>query len=284
MTVLLSEQNKHTLTEKDFQRISKIIYDHCGIHLHEGKKTLVRARLAKRIRTGGFESFTSYIEYALSKEGCDEFYNLVDSISTNLTSFFRESKHFDYLRKAFLPKLVAEQAKMSNRKIRVWSAGCSTGEEPYSIAITLQEELEKHSNWNIKILASDVSTRVLDHARAGIYDAERVAPLTRAQKQRFLEKVVQDGQKCSKVADSLKKMIKFRYLNLMEPWPFKGLFDVIFCRNVMIYFDKPTQEKLVNRYYNYLTKGGLLFIGHSESLTSINHKYRYVEPATYAKP
>ncbi len=283
MTFLL-EQPEVNLSEDDFRRVSDIIYQHCGINLHDGKKSLVRARLAKRIREGKFKSFASYVDYALSAEGKDEFRNLVDSISTNLTSFFREKGHFAYVRDVFLPHLVSSQNRKSAQRIRVWSAGCSTGEEPYSIAITLQEELEKYGSWNIKILASDVSTRVLNHARDGIYLADKVAPLSAQQKQRFLRMVKTEQGKSYQVQDALKKMIRFRYLNLMEEWPFTGPFDIIFCRNVMIYFDKPTQERLVNRYYNCLSPGGLLFIGHSESLASVNHKYRYVQPATYAKP
>lgn len=275
-------QNDINLTESDFRQVSDIIYKHCGINLHEGKRPLVRARLAKRLREGKFKSFSQYIKYALSAEGADEFHNLVDSISTNLTSFFREKAHFAYLKDKWLPSLIA--GKGNRRRIRAWSAGCSSGEEPYTMAIVLSEVLQNQPHWDAKILASDVSTRMIEVAKMGTYDPERVEPLTAAQKQRFLAPNIIENRKVYQVSSALKQMISFRYLNLMHDWPFKGPFDFIFCRNVMIYFDKPTQEKLVNRFYDCLAPGGLLCIGHSESLTNIDHKYKYVMPATYCKP
>jgi len=269
------------LTEEDFLRVSDVIYNHCGINLHDGKHSLVRARLAKRIRSTNFDNFSDYIDYVLSEKGRQEFVAFVDSLSTNLTSFFREKVHFDYLQDTFLPNLIQEKEKKNQHRIRAWSAGCSSGEEPYTIAITLLENIPQ--NWDCKILASDVSTRILQMAQAGTYDAERVAPLTPQQKNKFLVPNRIEGHKVYQVNSQLQKMIAFRYLNLMEPWPFKGPFDFIFCRNVMIYFDKSTQQKLVNRFWDVLAPNGLLCIGHSESLTSIKHKFQYVIPATYKK-
>jgi len=269
------------LTEDDFLRVSDVIYNHCGINLHDGKHSLVRARLAKRIRSTNFDNFKDYIDYVLSDAGRQEFIAFVDSLSTNLTSFFREKVHFDYLQETFLPQLVQEKEKKGQHRIRGWSAGCSSGEEPYSMAITLLESIPQ--NWDCKILASDVSTRILQMAQAGTYDEERVAPLTPAQKSKYLVPNRIEGHKVYQVHSQLQKIIHFRYLNLMEPWPFKGPFDFIFCRNVMIYFDKATQQKLVNRFWEVLAPGGLLCIGHSESLTSIQHSFQYVIPATYRK-
>ena len=280
----LSLSNDIELSEKDFRRVSDVIYDHCGINLHDGKKSLVRARLAKRLRESRFTSFGEYIDYVLSDNGRTEFYKFVDSLSTNLTYFFREQVHFEYLHRQLLPTLIEQRGRQVNPKIRVWSAGCSSGEEPYSLAITLLDMLRDKGNWNIKILATDVSTRILETAKMGTYDKERVAPLSPQQKQRYLVPNKIEGRKVYQVSNELKKAIKFAYLNLMDSWPFRGPFDCIFCRNVMIYFDKLTQEKLVNRYWDHLGKGGILCIGHSESLTGINHKYRYVQPATYIKP
>ncbi|MCP4712120.1 MAG: protein-glutamate O-methyltransferase [Planctomycetes bacterium] len=273
-----------TLTEKDFKRVSDVIYQHCGINLHDGKKSLVRARLAKKLHSSKCETFTEYIDFVLSDAGRQEFYSFVDSLSTNLTYFFRENVHYEYLRNTFLPQLIKQKSQHNQRKLRVWSAGCSSGEEPYSLAITLLETLQNTGTWDIKILATDVSTRILEIAKMGTYDKDRVEPLTAAQKQRFLIPNRIEGNTVYQVNPSIKKVISFRYLNLMDPWPFHGPFDVIFCRNVMIYFDKPTQSKLVNRYYDCLDSGGMLCIGHSESLTGIQHKYHYVQPATYAKP
>ncbi len=278
-------QNIHSaeLSEKDFQRISNVIYKHCGIKLNDGKKTLVRARLAKRMRALKFDSFKKYIDFALSDAGNHEFFSLVDSISTNLTSFFREKSHFQYLIDQFLPKLLEMKSRLSNHKIRIWSAGCSSGEEPYSLAITLIENIPDYQKWDVKILASDVSTQILDRAKQGTYDQSRVEPLTKEQKRRFLIPNNIEGEKVYQVSRELQNIICFRYLNLMKEWPCKGPFDIIFCRNVMIYFDKPTQARLVERFGKCLTKKGVLCIGHSESLAGINHQYRFVQPATYIK-
>lgn len=270
------------LTPSDYKRISDVIYKHCGINLHEGKHNLVRARLAKRMRIKGFQTFKDYLDYALTEPPGEEFTALVDAISTNLTCFFREIAHFNYLETHFLPDRINQYNNEGKSRIRIWSAGCSSGEEPYSIAICLRENVPP--NWDIKILASDVSTDILRRAQTGIYDKVRLEPLSMNQKQRFFQTTAQNGVKSFRVKNELKNLIRFRYVNLIQPWPFSGQFDIIFCRNVMIYFDKTTQEKLINRFWDHLLPGGLLCIGHSESLTGINHKFRYIQPATYAKP
>jgi len=275
--------NEVKLEDKDFRRISDMIYRHCGINLHSGKKELVRARLAKRLRLLSIKTFPEYIDHALNDSSGTEFTALVDSLSTNLTSFFRENQHFEYLRNSFLPRVTAEKAKTSDRLIRGWSAGCSSGEEPYSIAITLLESIKLNRNISAKILATDISTQILARAKAGVYDLQRVAPVPRDLKNRYLvcEKI--NKTKVFKAGKSLKDIIYFAHLNLMDEWPIKVPLDFIFCRNVMIYFDKPTQERLVNRFWHILNPGGLLFTGHSESLTGINHKFRYVQPTIYIK-
>jgi chemotaxis protein methyltransferase CheR len=280
-----SSQNIHNdkLSEKDFRRVSNVIYKHCGINLHGGKEPLVRARLAKRMRILKFDSFRKYVDFALSDAGKHEFHSLVDSLSTNLTSFFREKDHFQYLINPFLPKLLEKKSGLSEHKIRIWSAGCSSGEEPYSLAITLIESIPDYQKWDVKILASDISTQILDRAKQGTYDQSRVKPLTKEQKRRFLIPNNIEGEKVYQVSRELQNIICFRYLNLMNEWPCKGPFDIIFCRNVMIYFDKPTQARLIERFGQCLAKGGVLCIGHSESLSGINHKYRFVQPATYIK-
>jgi chemotaxis protein methyltransferase CheR len=283
MPLNLLSYDEASLSEYDFRRVSDVIYQHCGIKLHDGKKSLVRARLAKKLRESRFSTFKEYIDYVLSREGQKEFYSFVDSLSTNLTFFFREKSHFEYLEQYFLPSCVSFKGKNINRNLRFWSAGCSTGEEAYSLAIALDDYFRDKSGWNIKILASDVSTRVLEVAKLGTYDKERVKAVAPERRHRYLIPSEIEGRKVYQIHPSLRKMIAFRYLNLMESWPFKGLFDCIFCRNVMIYFDKATQEKLIGRFWEHLNKGGLLCIGHSESLTGINHKFGYIRPATYVK-
>ena len=272
------------LSEKDFRRISDLVYKHCGINLHEGKKELVRARLAKRLRLGNFKTFPEYMKYVLDDKTGMEFSILIDSLSTNLTSFFRESQHFNFLREQFLPSLLERKEKIRRFKIRAWSAGCSSGEEPYSIAITLLEAVHGQPCWNIKILATDISTSILEAAKKGIYDKERIAPVPSTQKHKYLTKNRAKGKEMYEVSKSLRNIIIFRYLNLMESWPIKGPLDFIFCRNVMIYFDKETQSRLVNRFWDLLDSGGILFTGHSESLTGIEHKFKYVQPTIYMKP
>ena len=272
------------LSDKDFKLISDLVYKHCGINLHTGKKELVRARLAKRLRALKIRKFSEYIKYAVNDPTGREFTTLIDSLSTNLTSFFREHQHFDYLKQVFYPAMLNRKRRKSNFRIRVWSAGCSSGEEPYTIAITLLDTLAGQGRWDVKVLATDISTKVLGTAKEGIYDKQRVAPVSAQQKQKYLIKRNGDREEVYEVSNSLRDIIVFAQLNLMEQWPIQGPVDFIFCRNVMIYFDKPTQERLVNRYWELLEPGGLLFTGHSESLTGISHRFSYVQPTIYAKP
>jgi chemotaxis protein methyltransferase CheR len=272
------------LSEQEFRLISDLVYKHCGINLHDGKKELVRARLAKRLREGNFDTFSEYIRHVLEDPTGHEFSMLVDSLSTNLTKFFREEQHFEYLRSQFLPRILAAKQARQSLRIRGWSAGCSTGEEPYSIAITLLEAVAGRGRWDVKLLATDVSTRVLERAKKGVYDKERVDPIPLPLRNKYLLHRKERGRDLYDVGDALRNVVLFRYLNLMEDWPVRGPLDFIFCRNVMIYFDKPTQGRLINRYYDLLASGGVLFTGHSESLTGIEHRFRYVQPTIYAKP
>ena len=281
MNTLLTKEV--VLSEEDFKTISDIVYKHCRINLHTGKKELVRARLAKKLRQGNFKSFPEYMKYVLEDETGREFSNLIDSLSTNLTSFFREKQHFDFLRENFLPALIARKRKHKDYRIRAWSAGCSSGEEVYSIAITLKDALEGQGRWDIKILGTDISTKMLETARKGYYDEERVSSVPIQLRNRYLFSKRENGEKIFEVSNDLRDIVLFRHLNLMENWPLKGPLDFIFCRNVMIYFDKPTQQHLIGRYWDMLDSGAVLFTGHSESLTGIKHKFSYVQPTIYRK-
>lgn len=272
------------LSDIEFRKISDMVYEHCGINLHAGKKELVRARLAKRLRLGHFKTFQEYMRHVHRDKSGKEFSVLIDSLSTNLTSFFREQKHFEFLRKQFLPAMLERKRRKSNYKIRAWSAGCSSGEEPYSIAITLLDSVQGQGRWDVKVLATDISTSVLEKAQRGIYDAERIEPVSRIQRPKYLAVRQVKRDRVFEVKNSLKDVVVFRYLNLMKKWPVKGPLDFIFCRNVMIYFDKPTQQSLISRYWDLLDSGGVLFTGHSESLTGIEHKFNYIQPTIYAKP
>jgi len=271
------------LCEDEFRQISDLVYEHCGINLHDGKKELVRSRLAKRLHRGRFTSFSQYIKHVLEDPTGKEFSILVDSLSTNLTKFFREERHFEYMRSQLLPRLMKARQSRGQYRIRGWSAGCSSGEEPYSVALTLLEALGGKGRWDVKLLATDVSTQILERAQAGIYDRERIEPIPLPLRSKYLIAHHEGDKERYEVGPALRELVIFRYLNLMKDWPVKGPLDFIFCRNVMIYFDKPTQARLIHRFYDLLGSGGVLFTGHSESLTGIEHAFKYVQPTIYLK-
>lgn len=271
------------LSQREFQHLRALVYDYCGINLHEGKRELVRARLNKLVRAGGFGCFADYMKHVMADTSQTTFSQMIDAICTNLTSFFRESQHFDYLRKVFLPARVQAGNKAGTRRLRAWSAGCSSGEEPYSIAMTLLETLESPVQWDMTLLATDVSTRILDFARQGLYPKPRVSQIPQGLLARYWQRQGGGANSTYQAGPLLKERILFRHLNLMEDWPIRTPLDFIFCRNVMIYFDKVTQEKLVNRYWQCLDRGGVLFTGHSESLAGIEHPFKYVQPTIYMK-
>ncbi|HEX8914839.1 MAG TPA: protein-glutamate O-methyltransferase [Humisphaera sp.] len=273
-----------TISPAEFRRVSDTVYRHCGINLHDGKMSLVRSRLAKRLRAGRFASVTDYLDHVEADPGGAEFTALIDAISTNLTSFFREDGHFAHVATKAVPDLIRRQrAAGGGCTVRAWSAGCSTGEEPYSLAMTLLDATEQCEPRDIKILATDICTRVLKVAAAGVYDETRARAVPPDKRSRYLRVERAGGRTSYRVDPAVQAMIRFRHLNLMGRWPFTGPFDLIFCRNVMIYFDKPTQERLIGRFHDHLAPGGLLFTGHSESLTGVSHRFRYVQPTIYAK-
>lgn len=273
------------ITEAQFNEISNLVKGLCGINLHEGKKELVRARLSKRLRALQLTGFREYLIFLREdlEAGGNELTALLDAVSTNLTSFFRENAHFQYLASVVLPDLAATR-RAGERKLRIWSAGCSSGEEPYSIALTLCEQLPDWEQWDLGILATDLSTRVLQIARQGEYEAQRLATVPAGMLNTYFARLPDTTEKRYQVRAAVRRLVHFARLNLMAPWPMSGPFDIIFCRNVMIYFDKPTQGALVRRFAELLAPGGTLFIGHSESLTGIEHSFRYVQPTIYEKP
>ncbi len=264
------------LTAPQFTRITTMLYEHAGIRMREGKEGLVRARLAKRLRTLGLPDFDAYLSFVQSEPSKAEFAEMIDALTTNKTSFLREVSHFDYLREQVLPSL--------NGPVRIWSAGCSTGEEPYTLAMLLNDAYGADASRRVKILATDISRRVLAQAKAGRYPAEVMSDVPAPWMQRYWSKRQDEsGRPVSEAAPSLRSLVQFAKLNLMEHWPMQGPFDAILCRNVMIYFEKATQQKLVERYWALLRPGGHLFVGHSESLTGLTHRFRYVQPAVYVK-
>ncbi len=270
------------MTDADFGKISRLVYEVCGINLTEGKKELLKARLGKVIRQGAFRSFRDYYEHVREDSSGEELIRLLDAVSTNFTSFFREAQHFDYLRNEFLPE-VRDRKKGQGKRLRFWSAGCSSGEEPYSLAITVLESLDSPEAWDLKILSTDLSSKVLKMAAAGIYPQERIRSVPAPVVRRYFLRGENEWKGYVKVKSPLKKYISFERLNLMGRFSFAEPFDCIFCRNVMIYFDKPTQAALLGRFFQHLSPGGALLIGHSESLAGIQHSFRYVKPAIYRK-
>lgn len=270
------------LTEMEFSKIRRLVYDQCGIYLSDGKKELVKARLNQRIKGGRFKSFQEYYQYIVQDHSGQELIHLLDSISTNFTFFFREGKHFEFLRSEFIPEMITQkQSRM--KKIRFWSAGCSSGEEAYSIAMTVLETIENPRQWEISILATDLSTKVLRIAEQGIFPLERIRSIPDPLIRKYFLKGNHPWKDYVMVKENLKRYIQFKRLNLKEPFHFKEPFDCIFCRNVMIYFDKNIQMKLIHRFYHCLEEGGFLLIGHSESLTGLPHPFQYVRPAIYKK-
>lgn len=266
------------LTAREFQAVSALMYRVSGVNLTTGKEGLVESRLASRLRALQLDSFSDYLAHVERDASRQELTMLVDLLTTNKTSFFREAAHFDYLKREVLPRLGGR-----SEAARFWCAGCSSGEEPYSLGMLLTEEFSAPVLASTRILATDLSTRILAKAEAAEYDQATVADVDRARLQRYFEPVEGKTGRRFRVRESVRSMVKVARLNLMGPWPMKGPFDVIMCRNVMIYFDAPTQERLVNRFYDLLAPGGSLLVGHSESLTALTHNFAYVQPATYIK-
>lgn len=261
------------LTRAQFEKISSLLYSAAKITLQTGKEDLVKSRLQKRIRELGLGGFGDYLELVSGDPA--EHYRMVDLLTTNKTSFFRENEHFEFMRARILPGLRSGRA-------RVWSAGCSSGEEPYTIAMVLREGLGAACG-DVKVLATDLSARVLEKAKAGVYDEEGLREVPPGLLAKYFAPASAAGRGSYAVRPELRSLVAFASLNLMAEWPMRGPFDLIFCRNVMIYFDKRTQEDLVNRFYGLLKPGGYLFVGHSESLAGFNTRFRYVQPAVHLK-
>jgi len=277
---------KAALSEKDFRRLSEFIHNECGIKMPEGKKVLLEARLRKRLRVLGMHSYTEYCDYLFSPEGTlNELIQMIDVVTTNKTDFFREAGHFDYLVRTALPELIKLYGANSRRKYTIWSAGCSTGEEPHTLAMVLNEFAEQQQGFYFSILATDISTRVLEHARRGIYKEEVVQPVPVAMKMKYLLKGKDKNKGLVRANPQLRSLIEFRRLNFMNTdFGIKEPVDIIFCRNVVIYFDRPTQEKLLNRFAHHLIPGGYLFMGHSETLNGLSVPLVTAGPMVYRKP
>ncbi len=269
----------------DYQFLRDIVYKHSRINLGPDKQELVSARLGKRLRATGQETVEAYCELLRGPAGADELGHLIDVISTNHTYFFREDGHFEALREIILPDLVARRDKERWPTLRVWSAACSSGEEPYSIAMALEEYFGPTGGWARQIEATDISSRILTKAQAAIYPADTVSRMGPAKVKAYFQTGYGEQEGYYRVRPALRSVVRFHRLNLLEGQPpFNEPFQIIFCRNVMIYFDRATQEELINRLKARLVPGGYLLVGHSESLTGIAHGLRMIRPATYQAP
>ena len=271
------------LSEKDFFRLSQFIHSECGIKMPVPKKVMLEARLKKRLRALGLESYEEYCDFLFSPAGMDqERISMINVVTTNKTDFFREPRHFEYLLQNALPELMR---LCGNGTRSIWSAGCSTGEEPYTLAMVLSEFAARTHGFNFSLLATDISTTVLERAVRGIYKEERLETVPLEFKRKYFMRSKDRGKGLVRVLPAVRSLIKFRRLNFLDhDFGMRELQDIIFCRNVIIYFDRPTQEKVLGRLCHHLVPGGYLFMGHSETLSSLDLPLVSVGPMVYRKP
>ena len=271
-----------SLSARDLNRLCKLIYDQCGINLNAEKQVMLEGRLKRRIVELKLSSYHEYCEYLFDGHGHDaeEMVQLIDAVTTNKTDFFREKPHFDLLVSQVLPELAA---RGKNRELLIWSAGCSTGEEPYTLAIVLTEYARAHAGFRFRILATDISTAVLAKAKLGVFTSEVVSPVPLDLRRKYFMQSRNRESNQLRVVPELRDTIEFRRLNLMEDFGMSELADAIFCRNVIIYFDRPTQEQLFRKFSRQLVDGGYMFVGHSENLHHMDVPLVPVAPALYRK-
>jgi chemotaxis protein methyltransferase CheR len=272
-----------SLSAKDFGRICKLIYERCGIRLNDDKKIMLEGRLKRRMAKLEMESYSDYCDYVFSghSQHREEVVHLIDVVTTNKTDFFREKAHFDFLVAKALPELISQ--RRDGREIVVWSAGCSTGEEPYTLAIVLSEFERAHPGFRFRILATDISTEVLSKAKQGVYKSEVVQPVPPDLRRKYFLRSRNRESGLMRVVPELRERVEFSRLNLVDNFSFSEPSDAIFCRNVIIYFDRATQERLFQRLIAQLVGGGYIFVGHSESLHHMDLPLTPVAPALFRK-
>ncbi|MCG8390149.1 MAG: protein-glutamate O-methyltransferase [Cytophagales bacterium] len=271
------------LSQGDFERLSSYVYQQCGINLTPPKRVLLEGRLQKRLQSLQMKSFMEYYKHVKSVAGRGELVHMLDSVSTNKTDFFREPGHFNLLRDHILPGFKGMNV---NRPLRIWSAACSTGEEPYTTAMVLQDAVEKLGSINYEILATDISSKVLKHAANAVYREDRIGDIPMGFRKKYLLKSKDPNQGLVRIIPALRKKVRFQRMNLMDNEYLSQIKipqDLVFCRNVLIYFDKPTQQNVVRRLVECLSPGGYLFIGHSESLFEMDLPLKQLMPATFQK-
>jgi len=273
---------KAELSDKDFEAFSTFIYNEYGIKMPPIKRIMLQGRLLKRIRELNMSSYSEYREYFFSRDGQQkELYNFLNVITTNKTDFYREPGHFDYLKDQLIPEFMKHQG---NRVFKLWSSACSSGEELYTLSIVLNEYKRLNPAFNFSIVGSDISHQVLEKAAKGIYPEDRIDIIPLELKKRYFLKSKDRDNPTVRVRPELQRNITLKYINLMDNvYNMNDTFTAIFCRNVLIYFDRPTQEKVINKLCQYLEKGGIFFIGHSESLSGMNVPLEHIRPTVFRK-
>ena len=269
---------------KDFRRLGELIHNVSGIKVSDPKKTMIESRLQRRLKRLGMQSIQVYLDYLFSPDGMqNELINMIDEVTTNKTDFFREPGHFDFLVKHALPEMLKAHSEEIHKRLTIWSAGCSSGEEPYTLAMVLSE-FASQQRFSFLILATDISKSMLEKAALAIYDAERIAPVPAELQRKYLLRGKDRIQQRFRVVPELRQLVKFRILNFMDSdFGFREPIDIIFCRNVIIYFDKKTQEELLRKFCNCLTSKGYIFMGHSETLFGMDLPLVQVAPTIYRK-
>lgn len=273
------DEREFAFTDHDFTYICRLIYERTGIHLRPEKREMVYGRLVKRLRALQLSRFSDYLDLVRADVDSQELVELVNAITTNLTRFFREIHHFHHLRDVGLPETLTRLHQQGTNRLRIWSAGCSSGQEPYSIAMVAAAHIPNIRQWDARILATDLDTNMVARGDLGIYADDQAKDIPDEYRRRFAhlrgDEIIMDEQ--------LKRLIAFKPLNLLNPWPMKGPFDIIFCRNVVIYFDKPTQKALFDRYADILAPNGFLYVGHSESLFRVSERFQLIGKTVYRR-
>ncbi len=265
--------SNQTISSATFKRVRQIIHDYCGIYMNEGKRALVQSRLSKRMRNLGVKTFEQYVDLIEKEKPQGEFLSFVDILTTNKTSFYRENKHFEFIENVLYPQ-------MKGRNVKWWSAGCSSGQEPITLAMNLLEAQQTHQSRSVKILATDISRDVLRVAKLGVYDANKINDIPPSYLQKYFTKNNDNSFQTNSI---VKNMITYGRLNLNANWPLKGKFQMIMCRNVMIYFNRKTQEQIIGKFRDLLEPDGYIFLGHSESMNAPALGFKNVAPAVYQK-
>lgn len=281
MTDSLSQTK--TLSQSEFRTISEYIQQNVGIQMPESKKIMVQSRLMHRLRALKLNNYSEYIDYVFNKDKSgNELTIMIDSLTTNKTEFFREADHFSFMTNSVLPEMISK----GHKSLKLWSAGCSSGEEPYTLSIVLKEYMRNHPGTlsGFNLLATDISTKVLDQAVNGIYDAEETDGMNFEMKKRYFLKSKNPEERIVRVKPEIRSCVTFRQLNFMDSsYPISDIFNIIFCRNVLIYFDKPTQENIISKFLRHLEIGGYLFLGHSETIFGMDLPLETVAPTVYKK-